>query len=224
MSYKSGSAFPAAFEFVVWKRDRLPLVKVTDYAYQAPIDSILGGPLFASPEPEIKQEEEPFYLPLDIKKEESVLQLPTLVQGSLDLIYPQVPLFPHIEDYLWPDFSDDANAFFAQFEEQEELDSYRSESPCLPPVLCFDTPVDQCHIEFFQGWEFEEEDVRYVPPPLEPLFPPQVGRNPYPSLPTFHRQILRIPDTMCWISNRSIKTSGTSTWNPFDCPHRLRNP
>ena len=133
MSYKSGSAFPAAFEFAVWKQDRLPLVKVTDYAYQAPIDSILGGPLYASPKPKIKQEE-PFYLPLIIKKEEeSVLLSPTLVQGSIDLVYPQVPPFPHIEDYLWPDFSDDADAYFAQFEVPEKLASYRSESPCLPP-------------------------------------------------------------------------------------------
>ena len=114
MSYKSGSAFPAAFEFAVQKQDHLPLVRVIDYAYQAPIDSILGGPLYASPEPEIKQEEELFYLPLVIKKEEeSVLLSPTLVQGSLDLVYPQVPLFPHVEDYLWPDFSDNADAFFA---------------------------------------------------------------------------------------------------------------
>ena len=118
MSCKSGSAFPSAFEFAVRKQDRLPLVRVIDYAYQAPIDSILGGPLFASPEPEIKQEEELFYLPLVIKKEEeSVLLLPTLVQGSIDLVYPQVPPFPHVEDYLWPDFSDNADAFFEQFEE-----------------------------------------------------------------------------------------------------------
>ena len=113
VSYKSGSAFPAAFEFAVRKQDHLPLVKVIDYTYQAPIDSILGGPLCASPEPEIKQEE-PFYLPLVIKKEkESVLlpESPTLVQGSIDLKYPQVPPFPHIEDYLWPDFSDDADTF-----------------------------------------------------------------------------------------------------------------
>ena len=123
---------PAAFEFAVRKQDRLPLVKVTDYAYQAPIDSILGGPLYASPQSEIKQEE-PFYLPLVSKKEEeSILLLPTLVQGSLDLVYPQVPLFPHVEDYLWPDFSDDADAFFAQFKVLEELASYRSESLHLP--------------------------------------------------------------------------------------------
>ena len=159
MSYESGSAFPATFEFVVRKQDHLPLVRVIDYAYQAPIDSILGGPIFASPESEIKPEEEPSYLPLDIKKEESVLQSPTLVQGSLDLVYLQVPPFPHIEDYLWLDFSDDADTFFAQFEEQEELDSYRSESLRLPPVLRFDTLVNQCRIEYFQGWEFEEQDV-----------------------------------------------------------------
>ena len=186
MSYKSGSAFPAAFEFVVQKQDRLPLVRVIDYAYQAPIYSILGGPLFASPEPEIKQEEEPFYLPLIIKKEEeSIFLLSTLVQGSLDLVYPQVPPFPHVEDYLWPDFSDDADTFFAQFEEPEELASYRSESPCLPPVPCFNTPIDQCRIEFFQSWEFEEGDVRYVPPPIEPALPPQVWQEPLPVSPRF---------------------------------------
>ena len=56
---------------------------------------------------------------------------------------------------------------------------YRSESPCLPPAPHFDTPVDQRRIKFFQGWEFEEFDFRYVPPPVwqEPLpvsprFPP----------------------------------------------------
>ena len=53
----------------------------------------------------------------------------TLVEESINLVYPQVPLFPHIEDYLWPDFSDDADAFFEQFEEEEELASYRSASP-----------------------------------------------------------------------------------------------
>ena len=110
MSCKSGSAFPSAFEFAVRKQDRLPLVKVIDYAYQAPIDSILGGPLFASPEREIKQEEESVIL--------------TLVEESINLVYPQVPPFPHVEDYLWPDFSDDADAFFEQFEEPEELASY----------------------------------------------------------------------------------------------------
>ena len=186
MSYKSGSAFPAAFEFAVQKQDHLPLVRVIDYAYQASINSILGGPLFTSPEPEIKQEEEPFYLPLVIKKEEeSVLLSPTLVQGSLDLVYPQVPPFPHVEDYLWPDFSDDADTFFAQFEELEELASYRSESPRLPPVPHFSTPINQHRIEFFQGWEFEEGDVRYTPPPLEPLFPPQVWQEPLPISPRF---------------------------------------
>ena len=73
MSYKSGSAFPATFEFVVRKQDRLPLVKVIDYAYQAPTDSILGGHLFASPKLVIKQEEESVLLP----------ELPTLVQGQV---------------------------------------------------------------------------------------------------------------------------------------------
>ena len=120
MSCKSGSAFPSAFEFAVRKQDRLPLVRVIDYAYQAPIDSILGGPLFASPEREIKQEEESVIL--------------TLVEESINLVYPQVPLFPHVEDYLWPDFSDDADAFFEQFEELEVLPSYRSVSLRLPPV------------------------------------------------------------------------------------------
>ena len=84
MSCKSGSAFPAAFEFAVRKQDRLPLVRVIDYASQAPIDSILGGPLFASPEREIKQEEESVIL--------------TLVEESVNLVYPQVPPFPHVED------------------------------------------------------------------------------------------------------------------------------
>ena len=118
MSYKLGSAFPAAFQFVVWKQDRLPLVKVIDYAYQAPTGSILGGPCFASPELIVKEEEKSVPLP----------KSPTLVEGSIDLVYPQVPLFPHVEDYLWPDFSDNTNIFFAQFEEPEELASYRSES------------------------------------------------------------------------------------------------
>ena len=167
MSCKSGSAFPAAFEFAVWKQDRLPLVRVIDYAYQAPIDSILGGPLFASPEREIKQEEESVIL--------------TLVKESVNLVYPQVPPFPHVEDYLWPDFSDDADAdaFFEQFKEPEELPSYRSESPRLPPAPRFDTLVDQRRVKFFQGWEFEEFDFRYVPPPawqellpISPRFPP----------------------------------------------------
>ena len=186
MSYKLGSAFPAAFEFAVWKQDRLPLVKVIDYAYQAPIDSILGGPLYASPKPEVKEEEVPFYLPLVIKKEEeSVLLSPTLVQGSIDLAYPQVPPFPHIKDYLWPDFSDNANAFFEQFEEPEELASYRSESPRLPPIPRFDTLVDQRRIEYFQGWEFEQGDVRYVSSPLEPALPPQVWQEPLPISPRF---------------------------------------
>ena len=165
MSCKSGSAFPSAFEFAVRKQDRLPLVRVIDYTYQAPIDSILGGPLFASPEREIKQEEESVIL--------------TLVEESVNLVYPQVPPFPHVKDYLWPDFSDDADAFFEQFEEQEELPSYRSESLRLPPAPRFDTPVDERRIKFFQGWEFEEFDFRYVLPPVwqEPLpvsprFPP----------------------------------------------------
>ena len=157
MLCKSGSVFPATFEFAVWKQDRLPLVRVIDYAYQAPIDSIPGGPLFASPEREIKQEEESIVL--------------TLVEESINLVYLQVPPFPHVEDYLWPDFSDDADTFFEQFEEQEELPSYRSESPRLPAVPRFNTPVDQRRIEFFQGWEFEEFDFRYVLPPAwqEPL-------------------------------------------------------
>ena len=103
MSCKSGSAFPAALEFAVREQDRLPLVRVIDYAYQALIDSILGGPLVASPKREIKQEEESIVL--------------TLVEESINLVYPQVPLFPYIEDYLWLDFSDDADAFFEQFEE-----------------------------------------------------------------------------------------------------------
>ena len=165
MLCKSGSAFPSAFEFAVRKQDRLPLVRVIDYTSQAPIDSILGGPLFTSPEREIKQEEESVIL--------------TLVEESVNLVYPQVPPFPHVEDYLWPDFSDDADAFFEQFEEQEELPSYRSESPRLPPAPRFDTPVDDRRIEFFQGWEFEEFDFRYVPPPawqeplpVSPRFPP----------------------------------------------------
>ena len=150
---------------MVQKQDRLPSVRVIDYASQAPIDSILGGPLFASPEKEIKQEEESVVL--------------TLVEESINLVYPQVPLFPHIEDYLWPDFSDDADTFFEQFKEPEELPSNRSESPCLPPTPRFNTPVDDRRIEFFQGWEFEEFDFRYVPPPawqeplpVSPRFPP----------------------------------------------------
>ena len=151
-----GISLPATFEFAVRKQDCLPLVRVIDYAYQAPIDSILGGPLFASPEREIKQEEESIVL--------------TLVEESVNLVYPQVPPFPHVEDYLWPDFSDDADAFVEQFKEPEELASYRSESPRLPPALCFDTLVNQRRIEFFQGWEFKEFDFHY-----------QFGRNPYPS-------------------------------------------
>ena len=165
MSCKSGSAFPSTFEFAVRKQDHLPLVRVIDYAYQAPIDSILGGPLFASPEREIKQEEESIIL--------------TLVEESINLVYPQVPPFPHVEDYLWPDLSDNADAFFEQFEEPEELASYGSESLRLPPVPRFDTPVDERRIEFFQGWEFEEFDFRYVLPPawqeplpVSPRFPP----------------------------------------------------
>ena len=121
MSYKSESAFPTAFEFAVRKRDRLSLVRVIDYTYQAPTHSILGGPLFASPEREIKPEEESVVL--------------TLVEESVDLVYPQVPPFTHVEDYLWLDFSDDADSFFAQFEEPEELASYRSESHLPPPPL-----------------------------------------------------------------------------------------
>ena len=175
MSYKSGSTFPAAFEFVVQKQDCLPLVKVIDYVYQAPTHSILGDPLFTSPKLNVKQEEKSVLLP----------ESPTLVQGSIDLVYPQVPPFPHIEDYLWPDFSDDANTFFTQFEELEELASYRSELPHLPPAPRFDTPVNQRRIEFFQGWEFEEGDIHYAPPPLEPLFPPQVWQEPLPISPCF---------------------------------------
>ena len=150
---------------MVWKQDHLPIVRVIDYAYQAPIDSILGGPLFASPKREIKQEKESVIL--------------TLVKESINLVYPQVPPFPHVEDYLWPDFSDDTNAFFEQFEEPEELPSYRSESLRLLPAPRFDTLVDQRRIEFFQGWEFEEFDFRYVPPlawqeplPVSHHFPP----------------------------------------------------
>ena len=152
-----GISLPAAFEFAVRKQDHLPLVRVIDYTYQAPIDSILGGPLVPSPEREIKQEEESVVL--------------TLVEESVNLVYLQVPPFPHVEDYLWPDFSDEANAFFEQFEEEEELVSYRLVSPRLPPALRFDTPVDQQRIEFFQDWEFEEFDFHYVPPPVwqEPL-------------------------------------------------------
>ena len=164
MSCKLGSAFLAAFEFAVRKLDRLPLVRVIDYAYQAPIDSILGGPLVASPKREIKQEEESIVL--------------TLVKESVNLVYPQVPPFPHVEDYLWLDFSDDADTF-EQFEEEEELASYRSASLRLPPAPRFDTPVDQRRIEFFQGWEFEEFDFHHVPPPVwqeplpvSPCFPP----------------------------------------------------
>ena len=164
MSYKSGSAFSTTFEFAVWKQDRLPIVRVIDYAYQAPIDSILGGPLFALPEREIKQEEESIVL--------------TLVKESVNPEYPQVLPFPHVEDYLWPDFFDDADAFFEQFEEPEELASYRSESPRLPPAPCFNTLVDQQRIEFFQGWKFEEFDFCYIslpvwqePLPVSPRFP-----------------------------------------------------
>ena len=103
----------------------------------------------------------------------------TLVEESINLVYPQVPPFPHVEDYLWPDFSDDADAFFEQFEEHEELPSYRSESPRLPPAPRFDTPVDNRRIEFYQGWEFEPFDFRHIPPPvwqeplpISPRFPP----------------------------------------------------
>ena len=160
-----GISLPAAFELAVRKQDRLPLVRVIDYTYQAPIDSILGGPLFASPEREIKQEEESVVL--------------TLVKESVNLVYPQVPPFPHVEDYLWLDFSDDADTFFEQFEEPEELPSYRSESPCLPPAPCFNTPVNQRRIEFFQGWKLKEFDFCYILPlawqeplPVSPRFPP----------------------------------------------------
>ena len=66
----------------------------------------------------------------------------------------------------------------------EELDSYRSESPRLPTPR-FSTPIDQHWIDFFQGWEFEEGDVRYIPLPLEPLFPPQVWQEPLPVSPHF---------------------------------------
>ena len=219
MSYKSGSAFPAAFEFVVRKQDHLPPVKVIDYAYQAPIDSILGGPLYASPEPEIKEEEVPFYLPLDIKKEEeSVLLSPTLVQGSIDLTYPQVPPFPHIEDYLWPDFSDDADAFFEQFEELEELASYRSESPHLPPVPCFDTPVNQHHIEYFQGWEFEQRDVRYASPLLEPALPPQIWQELLPISPCFPPVDLEDPR----YHMPDLEQVHQDFWNFY--PEQLRSP
>ena len=189
MSYKLGSAFPAAFEFAVRKQDRLPLVRVIDYAYQAPIDSILGGPLFASPEREIKQEEESVVL--------------TLVEESVNLVYPQVPPFPHVKDYLWPDFSDDADAFFEQFKEPEELASYRSESLCLPPTPRFDTPVDQRRIEFFQGWEFKEFDFRHVPPlvwqeplPVSPRFPPVDLLDPgyhVPDLEQVHQDFYPLP-------------------------------
>ena len=161
MSYKSGSAFPAAFEFAARKRDCLSLVRVIDYAYQAPIHSILGGPLFTSPKIEIKQEEGSILLPA----------ISTAVKESINLVYPQVPPFPHVEDYLWPDLSDDADSFFKQFEELEELASYRSESPRLSCTPHFDTLVNQRRIEFFQGWEFEEFDFHYIPPPAwqEPL-------------------------------------------------------
>ena len=118
--------------------------------------SILEGPLFTSPEIKIKQEDESVLLP----------ETPTAIEESINLVYPQVLPFPHVEDYLWPDFSDDANAFFEQFEELEELASYRSESPHLPPAPCFDTPVNQRRIEYFQGWELEEFDFCYVPPPV----------------------------------------------------------
>ena len=139
-------SLPATFEFAVGKQDHLPLVRVIDYTYQAPIDSTLGGTLFASPEREIKQEEESVVL--------------TLVEESVNIVYPQVPPFSHVEDYLWPDFSDDADTFFEQFKEEEELVSYRSASPH------FNTPVNQRRIKFFQGWEFEEFDFRYIPPPV----------------------------------------------------------
>ena len=169
-----GISLPAAFEFVVRKQDRLPLVRVIDYAYQAPIGSILGGPLVASPEREMKQEEESVVL--------------TLVEESINLIYPQVPPFPHVKDYLWPDFSDNADAFFEQFKEEEGLVFYRLASPRLPPAPRFDTLVNQRRIEFFQCWEFEEIDFRYVPPPAwqEPL--PVLPRFPLADLldPRYH--------------------------------------
>ena len=168
---------PATFEFAVRQQDYLPRVRVIDFAYQAPIDSILGDPLFASPDREIKQEEESVVL--------------TLVEDSLNLVYLQVPPFPHVEDYLQPDFSDDANAFFEQFEEPEELPSYRSESPCLPPIPHFDTPVDNRQIEFYQGWEFDPFDFRHIPPPVWQEPPPVSPRFPPVNLldPGYH-----IPD------------------------------
>ena len=194
MSCKSGSAFPTAFEFAVWKQDRLPIVRVIDYAYQAPIKGILGGPLFASPEREIKQEEESIVL--------------TLVEESINLVYPQVPPFPHVKDYLWPDFSDDANAFFEQFKEKEELVPYRSVSPRLPPTPHFNTLVNQRRIEFFQGWEFEEFDFRYVPPPvwqeplpISPRFPPVDPLDPgyhVPELEQVHQDFRNFyPEPIC---------------------------
>ena len=194
MLCKLGSAFPAAFEFAVRKQDHLPIVRVIDYAYQAPIDSILGGPLFTSPDREIKQEEESVVL--------------TLVEESVNLVYPQVPPFPHIEDYLWPDLSDDANAFFEQFEELEELPSYRSESPCLPPAPRFDTPVDNRRIEFYQGWEFEPFDFRHILPlvwqeplPVSPRFPPVDLLDPgyhVPDLEQVHQDFRNFyPEPIC---------------------------
>ena len=185
MSCKSGSAFPSTFEFAVRKPDCLPLVKVIDYAYQAPTGSILGDPCFASPEPIVKKEQEP--VPLS--------ESPTLVGGSINLVYPQVPPFPHIEGYLWPDFSDDANTFFTQFEEPEELASYRSESLRLSPARHFNTPVNQRQIEFFQDWEVEEGDIQYVPPPLKLLFSPQIWQESLPVLPRFPPVDLLDPET-----------------------------
>ena len=138
---------------------------VIDYAYQAPIDSILGGPLFASPEREIKQEEESIVL--------------TLVEESVNLVYPQVPLFPHIEDYLWPDFSDDADSFFEQFEELEELASYRSESLCLlPPRVSTLQSIKEGLNSFKVG------NLKSL---ISTTFRHRFGRNPYPSRPASHR-------------------------------------
>ena len=150
--------------------------------------------------------------------------LPTLVQGSIDLAYPQVPPFPHVEDYLWPDFSDDADAFFEQFEGSEELDSYRSQSPRLPPIPRFDTPVDQCHIEYFQGWEFGQGDVRYVPPPLEPALSLQIWQEPLPISPCFPPADLEDPGYHVPDLEQVHQDFKTSTLNQSARPHHSRNP
>ena len=150
--------------------------------------------MFASPDREIKQEEESVVF--------------TLVEESLNLVYPQVPPFPHVEDYLWPDFSDDADAFFEQFEEPEELPSYRSESPRLPPAPRFHTPVDNRRIEFYQGWEFDPFDFRHILPPVwqEPLpvsprFPPIDLLDPgyhVPDLEQVHQDFRNFyPENLC---------------------------